>query len=192
MPSTIILKRRIGSVKSTRQITKAMELVAASKMRRAQEAVKKTADYAAMARQILTRLDELTRFDKLPLYKKRDVKSRLHIVVSSDRGLAGAYNYNVFKELTARLKQDRAEGVKSHLITVGRQAGNFAARIKDVEIIGAYADFPETPNSLAIQPIVTTAITKFLELHVDQVEVIYTDYISSIKQEVLVVSMLPA
>ena len=97
MASRQQLKQRIGSVKSTRQITKAMELVSASKMRRAQEYAYRSRDYRNLARQILARLRQLTDVSKHPLYAERKVKTRLHIIVTSNRGLAGAYNSNILK-----------------------------------------------------------------------------------------------
>ena len=103
MANTITLKRRINSVKSTKQITKAMELVAASKMRRAQDNAAKSRDYRNLANAILTRLRELTNVNKHPLFRQRAITTRLIIVVTSDRGLAGAYNSNVLRKLAAEL-----------------------------------------------------------------------------------------
>ncbi|MDO8336299.1 MAG: FoF1 ATP synthase subunit gamma, partial [Candidatus Saccharibacteria bacterium] len=99
MASTQQIKGRIKSVKSTKQITKAMELVAASKMRRAQETTIASRDYTRTARHILTRLRELTDVSAHPLFITRELKSRILIVITSDRGLAGAYNSNVLRQL---------------------------------------------------------------------------------------------
>jgi F0F1-type ATP synthase gamma subunit len=96
MASIQILKTRIRSVKSTKQITKAMQLVAASKMRRAQEATKVSAPYATAARELLNRLSVHNSVIRHPLFAARPVKSRLIIVIASDKGLAGAYNSNIF------------------------------------------------------------------------------------------------
>src|SRR5690606_5708256 len=106
MASTQQLKGRIKSVKNTKQITKAMELVSASKMRRAQENAGKSRDYSTLARAILSRLRELTDVSKHPLYVQRKIKTRLLIVIASDRGLAGAYNSNVLKFFTRELQTD--------------------------------------------------------------------------------------
>ena len=94
MASQRQLKSRIRSVKNTKQITKAMQMVAASKMRRAQDATKATAAYTKTAREILADLAKQGETKNHPLFEKRDVKNRLLIVVASDKGLAGAYNSN--------------------------------------------------------------------------------------------------
>lgn len=227
MANTIALKRRIGSVKNTKQITKAMELVAASKMRKAQEHAHRTRDYHNMARQILTRLRELTDVNQHPLYRNRQIKTRLHILISSDQGLAGAYNANLFKQFTAELRQDRDEGVHSQVIVVGRQGARFAAKLEGVEIIAVYERFAETPTANDIRPILDTIIERFVgqeedaspedaqdvatdagfslgKLYgkkiprygtgprVDAVDVIFTDYKTSITQVVRSRRLLPA
>ena len=192
MASRQQLKQRITSVKSTKQITKAMELVSASKMRRAQELALRSRDYRNVARQILARLRELTDVKKHPLYMQRPIKTRLHVVVTSNRGLAGAYNSNVLKMLTRELQADKANGVTSKAIVVGKQGARFIVRFEDVEVIAAYQDFPDHPTANDVRPILTTIIEQFTTGMVDVVDVLYTDYKSSITQEVTNEWILPA
>lgn len=192
MANTTALKRRITSVKNTKQITKAMELVAASKMRRAQEQTLMTRDYARLAGQILTRLRELTDVTKHPLFVQRPVKNKLYIVVTSDRGLAGAYNSNVLRQLTKSLQEDQAENVKNQLIIVGKQAARFVARLEDIDVLAAYTDFPEKPTANDIRPILNTITELYEKAEVDAVDAIFTDYQSSITQVVTVKRVLPA
>jgi len=190
--STQQLKRRIGSVKNTKQITKAMELVAASKMRRAQENAIKSRDFRNMARSILSRLAELTDVSKHPLYAVRTVKTRLFIVVTSDRGLAGAYNSNILRLLTTELKKDLLAEVASQVIVIGRQGAKFITRFAGVTIVAAYHDFPEHPTANDIRPILGTILEKFKAKDVDAVDLLYTDYKSSISQVVTSERLLPA
>lgn len=193
MANTIALKRRITSVKNTKQITKAMELVAASKMRRAQENAAMSRDFRNLANQLLTRLRELTDVDKHPLFQQRDtVKARLHIAITSDRGLAGAYNSNVLRELAKELQADKDQGVKSEVIVVGKQAAKFITRFDDVFVSNVYRDFPETPTPNDIRPILTTITEKFTSGEVDLVDILYTDFKSSINQVVTYQRLLPA
>src|SRR5665648_208957 len=131
MSSTQVLKSRIRSVKSTKQITGAMQLVAASKMRRAQEATKASAPYTLAARELLTALAGHTSVAHHPLFETRPVKTRLLIVIASDKGLAGAYNSNIVRLYTEQLQLDDKSGVKNTTITIGRKAAQFVARIKD-------------------------------------------------------------
>ena len=113
MANTIAIKGRIRSVRNTRQITKAMELVSASKMRRAQEASAASRLYAQTARELLTQLADLTDVKRDKFYSVRPVKQRLIIIITSDRGLAGAYNSNVQKLLTAAIRQDQSRKVET-------------------------------------------------------------------------------
>ena len=108
MASTQQLKSRIRSVKSTKQITKAMQMVAASKMRRAQEATKSSQAYTMAARELLTYLAAQGATNGHKWFTVRPVKSRLLIVIASDKGLAGAYNANILKAYVRELKTDDA------------------------------------------------------------------------------------
>ncbi len=193
MANTIALKRRITSVKNTKQITKAMELVSASKMRRAQDQAVKTRDYSRLAREILTRLRELTDVSKHPLFETRlVVGTKLYVVITSDRGLAGAYNSNVLRRLARELQVDKDASVSSQLIVVGKQAAQFVSRLEGVEVIAAYTDFIEQPTANDLRPILNTLIELYKDKKVDVVDVLYTDYKSSVVQEVTVDRILPA
>lgn len=192
MANTQAIKRRIRSVKSTKQITKAMELVAASKMRRAQEATLSSRAYRNTAREILTRISELIDVSIHPLYEKRDVQTRLIIAISSDRGLAGAYNSNVLKQTVALAKEDVANGVKTEVIAIGRQVARFASRLDGVELIASYDNFPENPKESDLLSILDTALARFKAGEADQVDVLFTDFKSSISQIVTVQTLLPA
>ncbi|MFZ3009967.1 MAG: ATP synthase F1 subunit gamma [Candidatus Microsaccharimonas sp.] len=192
MASTQILKSRIRSVKSTRQITKAMQLVAASKMRRAQEATKASAPYTLAARQLLTALSTHTSVKNHALFVNRPVKTRLLIVIASDKGLAGAYNSNIVRVYTNELQADDKAGIKNTTITVGRKAAQFVARIKDTQVLGAYEELPDKPDGSELRAILDSARTLFTSGEVDAVDVIYTDFVSSITQEAKIIRVLPA
>jgi len=192
MASTQLLKSRIRSVKSTRQITKAMQLVAASKMRRAQDATKASAPYTLAARQLLTALSTHTSVKNHPLFVSRPVKTRLLIVIASDKGLAGAYNSNIVRIYANELLADDKVGIKNTTITIGRKAAQFVARIKDTQVLGAYEELPDKPEGSELRAILDSARTLFTSGEVDAVDVIYTDFVSSINQEAKVMRVLPA
>ena len=192
MASLQQIKSRISSVKSTRQITKAMELVAASRMRRAQELVQRSRQFSLSARELLTRLAQLVHVDQYELYRRRPVSARLLIVITSDRGLAGAYNSNVLRQFVSELKDDVKTSVANRTICIGRQGANFAARLKGVDVVGVYHDLPEQPDSAALLPIITTMLRLFTSGEVDAADVLYTHYNSSLSQEVARLRLLPA
>lgn len=192
MSNTTLLKRRITSVKNTKQITKAMELVAASKMRRAQEAALKSREFRNQARAILTRLRELTDVDQHPLFKQRTVKKHLFVVISSDRGLAGAYNSNVFKELLVQINLAISLGAQCKVIAIGRQGAKFASRLKNIEVEAVYDELPQHPISDDIKPLLESVINMQKSKKCDAVDVIFTDFKSSISQIVKTERLLPA
>ena len=193
MASTQQLKSRIRSVKSTKQITKAMQLVAASKMRRAQEADKASAPYTKAANELLTYLASQGVTKNHPLFTSHvSIDSRLLIVIASDKGLAGAYNSNVMKLYTRELKSDDDEGIKNMTISVGRRATQFVTRLKDTEIIGAYEDLPDHPAGAELRSILDTARDKFEAGEVDAVDIIYTEFVNSMTQTAKIQRVMPA
>jgi F-type H+-transporting ATPase subunit gamma len=192
MASLRQLKQRIRSVKSTKQITKAMQLVAASKMRRAQDADKASAPYARAANELLTYFAGQGVTRDHPLFKKRMVKSRLIVVVTGDKTLVGAYNTNVMKTYLREMMADKKAGLKNRTLTIGRQSSQFVARLKDVEVIGAYNHLPDRPDGSELRAISDTVSAQFVDEHVDAVDIIFTEFKSSISQQVVVKRLLPA
>lgn len=193
MASTRQLKGRIRSVKSTRQITKAMELVAASKMRRAQDAAKATDPYSTIAHELLTRLaqDGVTKIH--PLYQTRQkVKNRLLVIVTSNRGLAGAYNSNILKEYISRLKEDDEKNILTSVIAIGNKGAQLATRLKNDHVVAVYNDLLDNPTGPSLKAVTQLMIAQFINQEIDQVEVIYTEYINSMTQTVTTKTLLPA
>lgn len=192
MASLRQLKQRIRSVNNTRQITKAMQLVAASKMRRAQEADKASAAYARAANELLSYFASQGVTRTHPLFKKRPVTSRLIVVVTGDKSLVGAYNANVMKAYLRELMADKESGLKNRTLTIGRQSSQFVARLKDIEVIGAYNHLPDHPDGSELRSISGTVSAQFVDGHVDAVDVIFTEFKSSISQQVVIKRLLPA
>jgi F-type H+-transporting ATPase subunit gamma len=192
MASTIILKRRITSIKGTRQITKAMELVSASKLRRAQDYAQRSRDYRDLAYELLTRLNAMSEVERQPLFRKREVKNRLYIVVTSNTGLAGAYNANILKLLTQGLQRDQRDKVKSHVITIGSKGAQFARRLHDVDLMAVYPPFGDHPTANDVQPILNTVMQHYKDEAVDDVQVLYTEFKSTISQQARNLQLLPA
>lgn len=193
MASTRQLKTRIRSVKSTKQITKAMQLVAASKMRKAQDVQRSSEPYTRTANEILTYLASQGETKVHPLFIQRDtIRARLLIVVATDKGLAGAYDANVLKMYTRQLLDDDANAIKNQTITIGRRANRFASKLKDTQVIAAYQDLPDYPAGNQLRAILDMAQQKFLSGEVDAVDVIYTQFISSVNQVATIQRIMPA
>ncbi len=192
MPSTRQLKSRIRSVKSNKQITKAMELVAASKLRRAQDASRASAAYATAARELLTQLGTVTDVQRHPFFADKPVKTRLVIMITSDRGMAGAYNANVIKQFVRLLESDKKAGIKTQAICVGKKGAQFAARIKEVEVVGVYTGMPDHITANDFRPLLVDAVDRFIDEKVEAVYVITTRFVNSFVQTAETAALLPA
>lgn len=192
MANTQGLKQRIRSVKSTRQITKAMQLVAASKMRKAQEATKASAPYTLAARELLTALSAHNSVKNHPLFATRPIKTRLIILIASDKGLAGAYNSNVLRLYANELRADQKASIKTVTLTVGRKSAQFVSRLKNIEVLGSYEELPDRPDGSELRAILNTTRDLFFSGEVDAVDVVYTDYVTSVTQTATVQRILPA
>ena len=192
MASQRQLKGRIRSVKSTKQITKAMQMVAASKMRRAQDATKASHPYEKAAGELLAFLSHqgVTRMHKW--FIERPIKSRMIIVIAADKGLAGAYNANVLKAYLASLRSDDKDGIKNTTIAVGRKASALVSRLKDTDIAGTYENLADQPEGAQFYAILNTAKDAFESGEVDAVDVVYTKFISSMTQVADTFRLFPA
>lgn len=192
MPSTIILRRKIKSITNTRQITKAMQMVAASKMRRAQEAVLATRAYSVTGYEIINRIQKALagEQEKLShaLLETQEVKRVTLIVISSDRGLAGGYNGNVLKRTLQFLDENKDKQIT--VITIGKKIEEALHRL-NVPVELSFTQFSERPVSADLSPIAKASIDKFVAKESDQVAVIYTHFYSTLKQEASLKQILP-
>jgi len=127
MPSLKDIRKRISSVKSTQQITKAMKMVAAAKLRRAQENITQARPYADKMREVIGSLSIRVKQDHHPLLVRREVKKREILMITSDRGLCGGYNQNIIREVTHLLKETE-EGVEVQLNIIGRKGLEYFKR----------------------------------------------------------------
>src|SRR5882757_198303 len=183
MPSTRDIRRRIKSVKNTAQITKAMQMVAAAKMRRAQQAAVVGRPYADLLNEIMSQAAVKTASFNHPLMQKRPVKKRAVILVGTDRGLCGGLNGNSFREAA---KLDKNITV---FITAGRKASQFIARTK--RNLAAEFTYKDTPQFAEARAISKFAQDLFLKGEVDSVEVLYTSFVSTLVQKPAVQPLLP-
>jgi F-type H+-transporting ATPase subunit gamma len=188
----ITLKRRIGSIKNTRQITKAMELVSSSKLRRAQRQALASRAYREAAYALLARLSTIKEVEQQPLFRKRPVKNRLYVVITSNSGLAGAYNANVLKLLTQSVRKDHADKVRPSVITIGNKGVQLVRRLSGVELVAHYPAFGDEPTEADIQPILNALVENYRDEKIDEVRVLYTNFQSSITQVATNLPLLPA
>ena len=174
MPSTRDIRRRIKSVKGTAQITKAMQMVASSKMLKAQQGALNFRPFAAMASEIMEHLSADTGDYRHPLMEARAVRKRAVIVISTDKGLCGALNSNLFREVS---KYDTAT---TQFIAVGRKAAQFLARTKR-KLVAEFT-YHDTPTYGEAQAISKFAQDMFLKGEADAVDVVYTRFVNTLSQ----------
>mgnify|MGYP002780801477 FL=1 len=192
MPNLKFIRDRIQSVKNTKKITEAMRLVAAAKVRRAQEQVIATRPFADRLAQVLFGLQSRLKFEEanLPLLRKREVQSVGILVISGDRGLCGAYNSNVIRRAENRAKELKAEGIDYKMVVVGRKATQYFQR-RDYPIVESYAGLEQIPTSAEASQIADAVLSLFLGESVDRVELIYTKFVSLIASRPVVQTLLP-
>jgi F-type H+-transporting ATPase subunit gamma len=183
MPSTRDIRRRIKSVGNTAQITKAMQMVAASKMRKAQQAALAGRPYAALINDVLAKAAACAVVFEDPLMEKRAVKRRAIVLVSTDRGLCGALNGNLFREV---VKFDKDT---TTFITAGKKAAQFIARTK--RMLAAEFTYKDTPQFGESRAISKFAQDLFLKGEVDAVDILFTNFISTLNQQPKVSPFLP-
>ena len=186
------IRDRIKSVKNTKKITEAMRLVAAARVRRAQEQVTSTRPFADRLAQVLYGLQTRLRFEEanLPLLKKRQVKSVGILVVSGDRGLCGGYNNNVIKRAEMRAKELKAQGINYRFVIVGRKALQYFQR-REYPIDASYVGLEQIPTAAEANKISDELLSLFLSETVDRVELIYTRFISLVSSNAVVQTLLP-
>jgi F-type H+-transporting ATPase subunit gamma len=183
------IERRIRSVTNIAQVTRALEAVSASKVRRAQNAVMNTRPYATEAWRVLTDLTKQAGAgpNLHPLLTTRAVNSIDLIVITSDRGLCGAFNYNVIRLALEFIKKKRAP---VNVISVGRKGRELLYRAGQ-KIIAEFSNLPATPMILDVSPIGRTAVDDFLSGRADAVYVAYTDFVNTLSQKAHVRPLLP-
>jgi F-type H+-transporting ATPase subunit gamma len=183
MPSTRDIRRRIKSVKNTAQITKAMQMVAASKMRKAQQAALAGRSYATLMNEVLAEVTGSAGDFTHELTEKREVKKRALIIVSTDKGLCGGLNGNLMREA---VKFDRNTTI---FVTAGRKASQFIARTKrQLAAEFTYKDAPLFSEARAISRFAREMFTKG---EVDRVDILFTNFISTLNQKPEVIPFLP-
>ncbi|MBW4636175.1 MAG: F0F1 ATP synthase subunit gamma [Iphinoe sp. HA4291-MV1] len=192
MPNLKAIRDRIQSVKNTQKITEAMRLVAAARVRRAQEQVLSTRPFADRLAQVLYGLQSRLRFEEanLPLLKRREVKSVGLLVISGDRGLCGGYNNNVIKRAENRTKELKAEGIDYKFVIVGRKATQYFQR-REQPIDATYTGLEQIPTAAEANKIADELLALFLSESVDRIELIYTKFVSLVSSRPVVQTLLP-
>jgi len=199
MPSLRDIRRRIGSVKNTAQITKAMQMVASSKMRRAQERVQQARPFSEQIRELVSRLAEASSEDigeGVALLTQRPVHNVGFIILTPDRGLAGALPSNINRKAVTSAQEvqnaasNGGERPKVEYIAVGRKGRDFVVR-SQLPLIAEFTNYGDRPSLADARAIAQVATDAFLKGEVDAVYIVYAKYVNTVTQKPMTVQLLP-
>ncbi len=191
MPSLKETRNRLKSVKNTQKITRAMKLVAAAKLKRAQDAVEQARPYSQLMRGMIGELCAGIDADSHPLFAKEESPRRaLVIPLTSDRGLCGGFNATVLRRVTALLKEQAPGYDEITVSPIGKKGAGFARRAELPSVVDL-EELREDTHAESAKAIATAAVNLFLTSDVDAVFVVYNEFISALTQEVVVQQLLP-
>jgi F-type H+-transporting ATPase subunit gamma len=191
MPSLRDIRRRIRSVRNTRQITKAMKVVAASKLRRAQEQIVAARPYARKMMDVMASLAARVERERHPLLAKREVRRVELVVITGDRGLAGAFNSNILREADRLLRRESEAGHEPRLNLIGRKGRDYYRRRpwpRDQEIVGVFGG--RVDYKVATQ-VSKELVEQYADAEYDLLYLVYNEFKSAMQQRVVVEQLLP-
>jgi F-type H+-transporting ATPase subunit gamma len=190
MPSLQNIRRKIASVKNTQKITKAMKMVAAAKFKRAQDRVQAARPYAQHLARVLSDLATRSNPQDHPLFQKRPLKKAEFMVVTSDRGLCGAYNANLLRRAMEVIRQQEAQGAEIRLSLIGKKGREFLQR-RGYPPQHHWTGVLDRLSASQAAEIAREITGRFLDGTTDAVELVYTEFRSALQQRVTVSRMLP-
>jgi F-type H+-transporting ATPase subunit gamma len=191
LASTQDLKRRVRSITNTRKVTRAMELVASARLRRAQQRIEAMRPYADRMLELMAGVSQAAGAVRLPLLERREQIARVAIVpVTADRGLAGGFNAQVIRRSLALMREHRAEGREVAWFSTGRKAAS-TLRFRRLAVTQSWTGFSERPAYSDAQAVAHAVAEAYTNGEVDAVYVVYNAFVSALTQKVTVRELLP-
>lgn len=184
------IQNRITSTKKTRQITKAMEMVSASKLSRAEENAKRFASYSEKIQEVITNIASSSSDVNHPMLERREVKKTGYIVVTADSGLAGAYNSNVLRKLSTTIEENHQSSDEYTVIAIGRMGLEYCKK-RNIPVAESVIGLQDQPRYAEIKTIATNAVNMFIEEEIDELVIIYNHFVSAISQVVETNTLVP-
>jgi F-type H+-transporting ATPase subunit gamma len=185
------IKTKIKSVQNTRKVTRALEMVSASKIRKAQERMKASRPYARAMKQIIGHLAQAnSEFQHPYLVERKDVKRVGYIIISSDRGLAGGLNNNLFRKLLGEIRQWQEQGVEVDVVTIGQKATVFFRRLK-VRMLASVTHLGDQPQVELLVGVIKVMLDAYDAGDADRVFLVYNDFVNTMTQRAAFDQLLP-
>jgi F-type H+-transporting ATPase subunit gamma len=186
------IKTKIKSVQNTRKVTRALEMVSASKIRKAQDRMRASRPYARLIRQLVSHISQASTDFVHPFLAEREQVRRVgYLVVSSDRGLAGGLNSNLFRRLLADMKQWQEQGVEVDVVCIGQKGTAFFRRIKGINLLGSVTHLGERPQLEQLIGVMSMMLDGYSEARLDRVYLCYNDFINTMAQKPRIDQLLP-
>jgi F-type H+-transporting ATPase subunit gamma len=185
------IRSKIASIKNTQKITKAMEMVAASKMRKAQERMRAARPYAEKIRKLVGHLRQVNLDYKHPFTLERPVQSVGIIVISTDRGLAGSLNLNLFKATLTAIREAKDRGAKVYLCVIGSKALQFFKRLGGIEIVASITHLGDKPRVAELIGTTTAMLDLYRDAKIDQLLLVHNVFVNTMTQRGVVSQLLP-
>ncbi|MEO7207213.1 MAG: F0F1 ATP synthase subunit gamma [Steroidobacteraceae bacterium] len=185
------VRGKIASIKNTRKITKALEMVAASKMRKAQERMRAARPYAEKVRKIIGHLRQVNLDYKHPFTLERPIKAVGIVVISTDRGLAGSLNLNLFKATLTAIREAQAKSAKVYLCVIGSKALQFFRRLAGVEIAASVTHLGDRPHISDLIGTTKVMLDFYRDTKVDQLLLAHNVFVNTMTQQGTVSQLLP-
>ncbi|AKK69034.1 MULTISPECIES: F0F1 ATP synthase subunit gamma [Xanthomonas translucens group] len=185
------IKTKIKSVQNTRKVTRALEMVSASKIRKAQDRMKTSRPYAQAMKQVIGHLAQASTDYTHPFLVQRDAVKRVgYIVISSDRGLAGGLNNNLFRKMLGEVRQWQDQGAGIDVVTIGQKASVFFRRLK-VDMVGSVSHLGDVPQLEQLIGVIKVMLDAFTEGKVDRVYLVYNRFVNTMTQKASFDQLLP-
>lgn len=185
------IKTKIKSVQNTRKVTRALEMVSASKIRKAQDRMKTSRPYARAMKQVIGHLAQANTDYQHPfMVERKDVKRVGFIIVSSDRGLAGGLNNNLFRKMLGEIRQWNEKGVEVDVVTIGQKASVYFRRVK-VNMLASVSHLGDTPKLDQLIGVIKVMLDAYTEASLDRVFVVYNDFVNTMTQRAAFDQLLP-
>lgn len=185
------IKTKIKSVQNTRKVTRALEMVSASKIRKAQERMRSSRPYARAMRQIIGHLAQAnTEFQHPYLVERSEIKRVGYVIISSDRGLAGGLNNNLFRKLLVEIRQWQEKGVAVDVVTIGQKAAVFFRRLK-VNMLASVAHLGDQPEVEQLVGVVQVMLEAYDAGKIDKVFLVYNNFVNTMTQRAAFDQLVP-
>lgn len=185
------IRGKIASIKNTQKITKAMEMVAASKMRKAQDRMRAARPYAEKIRKIVGHLRQVNLDFKHPFTLERPVRAVGLVVISTDRGLAGALNLNLFKAALAVIREAQAKNARVQVCAIGVKAVQFFRRLSGVELVASATHLGDRPHVKDLVGPIKVMLDLYREQKIDQLLLVHNVFVNTMTQKGTVTQILP-